>query len=1458
MKTTPMKIKQILIMLAAMIALLGATAKVQAATSTFNVASGSWNTAGNWSPSGIPGSTATVVIPTGDTVSGLGAAQSCASLELQGSAVLTVDNGLSVSGTTTFTTTPSGQIKITSTTGTKTFTGDVTIPTGCTWNNSGNAAVTFGGNLSVASDATLFTIGTGVQTFSGSSKTLGGTLTTYAIPSLTVSGTLSLGGSATTLTVSTALAGSGTFTVPNSGALNIGQTSTPGPTLTCNSGSTVTYTGSGPNIKVATYYNLTINSPPSNWTGGASTISSGGTLTIGGTGNMGNLSGLTINGNLAITGTGTTTANAMLNVGGNVTVSSGILFAQYGINVTGTTTLSGTGILYLNNQSSGTGTFTGDFTMGTGTTFDSTHNGGLPALTFVGNLTVNGGTFTISTATTTFSGTSKTITGTISIPNVAVTGTIANAGTLTVTTALSGAGTLTQNNGSTLNIGGTSTITTLTATTSANTVNYTKAGSQTVLATTYDSLTISGGGSNTKTLAGATTVNTTLTIAASTTLADGGFTLTAKAGVVNGGTHSGAGKISLTGGSGSHSLTGTGAYGNLELNDANNASIASGTSTVNGTLTLTSGVLSGGGGALTFGNSASVSRAAGSLSSLTPNFGTSINVTYNDVNPTTTGAELPSSGTALNNLTNANAAGVTLNASATLKGTLALNNGQLITSANTLTVTSTGTIVGGSSSSYVYGTLSRGFAAGSGKSGTFPVGDSSVYAPVSLASATVTVAGNLVVSTVANQNSQGAFSSSGLSQSKYVNRDWTITAANGYAESAGSITLNFANDTPVGGMSTSTDVVGKYSGSTWTHPTVASRTTTSITVSGITSFSDWVIGELPVPTFAVTSQTITYGASSKSLTGTLSANSGTVYPVNGSTVTASIANHPISGTVTDGTGDFTINYNAASLATDGVGSSPYTITYSFAGDANLVAAANDTSTTMTVNKAALSITANNKSKTYGSTVTLDGTVDFTPTGLQNSETVGSVTLTPSGGTAATDPVSGSPYTITPSDATGGTFNANNYTTITYNPGTLTVDPLAVSLTGSRAYDGTTNAAAAILSIANAVGGDNVTVASGTGGLAGKNVPAQAITSAGTLVLGNNAAGNYTLINASGSVTIAPINASVVSGITADDKVYDGTNTATISVTNTATFAGVVSGDDVTLDTNGYSAVFASVDVDTNIAVTVSGLTLDGADATNYTLTGPVMLTANITPAPLTVSGVTASDKVYDGTTNAVIDVTGAALVGVVDSDTNDVTLDTSGATGAFTDANVDSNKTVTVSGLTISGSATTNYTLTQPTTTASITPASLTITADDKSRTYGLPNPVLTASYNGFVNGEDTNVLTVQAVLSTMADTDSPVDTYPITVSGAAAANYTISYVDGTLTVAPQPELGNANWDGNQFVFTFSSLAGQAYQVEYNTNLTDSTWVPIGDPISGTGAQLSATNNITVPQIYFRLHILQQ
>jgi hypothetical protein len=151
--------------------------------------------------------------------------------------------------------------------------------------------------------------------------------------------------------------------------------------------------------------------------------------------------------------------------------------------------------------------------------------------------------------------------------------------------------------------------------------------------------------------------------------------------------------------------------------------------------------------------------------------------------------------------------------------------------------------------------------------------------------------------------------------------------------------------------------------------------------------------------------------------------------------------------------------------------------------------------------------------TFGS-----GNTNFTSSGLLNSETIGTVTMACAGG-ASNAPVSGSPYTITPSAATGGGgFLAANYN-ITYNSGPLTVNPLAVVLTGTRPYDGTATAAFGILSVANAVGSDDVNAASGSATLAGASVGLEAITSPGTLALGGVTAGNYTLTGASGAVTI---------------------------------------------------------------------------------------------------------------------------------------------------------------------------------------------------------------------------------------------------------------------------------------------------------------------------------------------------
>ena len=83
--------------------------------------------------------------------------------------------------------------------------------------------------------------------------------------------------------------------------------------------------------------------------------------------------------------------------------------------------------------------------------------------------------------------------------------------------------------------------------------------------------------------------------------------------------------------------------------------------------------------------------------------------------------------------------------------------------------------------------------------------------------------------------------------------------------------------------------------------------------------------------------------------------------------------------------------------------------------------------------------------------------------------------------------------------------------------------------------------------------------------------------------------------------------------------------------------------------------------------------------------------------------------------------------------------------------------------------------------------ATLTITANDCTKVEGEENPELTVSYEGFKYDDDASVLTQQPVVTTEATPDSPAGSYPITASGAEAANYDISYVAGTLTVEEAP-----------------------------------------------------------------------
>jgi len=159
----------------------------QAVTKTFSaVSAATWNAAGNWTPSGIPGSGDDVIIPSGKAVSGLGAAQSCASLSVGGS--ITNDNqNFTVSGATIVSN--AATLTISSSTGTKAY-GDIIVQSGGIFNGIAN------GNLgtisgSITNDGFWNTYSGGqstIFTLSGTSKIIAGA-GVYSNQSVNITGT---------------------------------------------------------------------------------------------------------------------------------------------------------------------------------------------------------------------------------------------------------------------------------------------------------------------------------------------------------------------------------------------------------------------------------------------------------------------------------------------------------------------------------------------------------------------------------------------------------------------------------------------------------------------------------------------------------------------------------------------------------------------------------------------------------------------------------------------------------------------------------------------------------------------------------------------------------------------------------------------------------------------------------------------------------------------------------------------------------------------------------------------------------------------------------------------------------------------------------------------------------------------------------------------------------------------
>ncbi|RYD91100.1 MAG: hypothetical protein EOP54_22990, partial [Sphingobacteriales bacterium] len=194
----------------------------------------------------------------------------------------------------------------------------------------------------------------------------------------------------------------------------------------------------------------------------------------------------------------------------------------------------------------------------------------------------------------------------------------------------------------------------------------------------------------------------------------------------------------------------------------------------------------------------------------------------------------------------------------------------------------------------------------------------------------------------------------------------------------------------------------------------------------------------------------------------------------------------------------------------------------------------------------------------------------------------------------------------------------------------------------------------------------------------------------------NYGGNNIIVTSSGATQkTVPVAASTVdkkvltiTGITAT-KVYNGTNPATLTG---ATLSGIVSGDASLVALGTYTATYNDATAGTAKPLTIT-YNLTGSRAARYTLTQPTGFTGTITQKTLTLTGGTAANKVYDGTTADAVITTNPSLTGVVGSD--DVSL--SGTpTASFSAAAVGSHPISITGGYTLTGSSAANYTLTLP------------------------------------------------------------------------------------------------------------------------------------------------------------------
>ncbi len=411
----------------------------------------------------------------------------------------------------------------------------------------------------------------------------------------------------------------------------------------------------------------------------------------------------------------------------------------------------------------------------------------------------------------------------------------------------------------------------------------------------------------------------------------------------------------------------------------------------------------------------------------------------------------------------------------------------------------------------------------------------------------------------------------------------------------------------------------------------------------------------------------------------------------------------------------------------------------------------------TITPEAIVITAVPTTKTYDGTPSSPGTPVVT-SGIIYPADPGTLTQTYGG------PNAGTGLTLTPT----GTFtNSTNYT-VTYVPVmTGVINPAPLTLSGTRVYDGQTDASGSILTASGEIPGDPTLTVSGTGTVGTDNVGTTPLASLGSLTLVGSGSGNYTISN--GTVTITP--AQLVLAAVNTTKVYDGG----VSSNGTPVVTGLIGSDTISALTQTYNSRNVLGTNGSTLTVSPGYTITDGNGGGNYTVVA-ITSPGTITPEPITVIGTPVS-KPYDRTPGSpgVPIIINGRLYGP------DI--------GIFTETyggpNAGTNLTLTPTGTITDGNGGGNYVVTYvPVTTGTITPLPVILFG---TRVYDSTTNAA-ASILTFTNDLDGSNLTLSGTGTLIAPTVGlePISSFTgLALGGSAAGNYTLAGAIGNVQVTP-------------------------------------------------------------------------